>query len=65
MIKVLKDLVTEPIVFVTLIQLVLTAWLGALAGAGQEVPLWLAIASPASIAIGGFYARQTSKSLNG
>ncbi len=66
MIQFLKDLVTgEPVVFVTLIQLILTAWLGALAAIGAEIPLWLAIASPASIAIGGFYARQTSKPLNG
>ncbi len=59
--KFVKDLfLGEPVVFVTIIQLVLTAWLAALAATGADVPLWLAVAAPSSIAIGGFYARQSS-----
>ncbi len=64
--KFIKDLfLGEPVVFVTIIQLVLTAWLAALAATGADVPLWLAVAAPASIAVGGFYARKNSDPTNG
>lgn len=67
MFRFIRDLfLGEPVVFVTLIQLVLTAWLGALAATGAEVDLWLAIAAPASIAVGGFYTqRATTSTING
>ncbi len=60
MIKLIKDLLFgEPSVSLTIISLVLTAWLAALTQTDLEVPVWLAIASPASIALSGFYvARQ-------
>ncbi len=61
MIKLLKDIVLgEPVVAVTLIGFVLAAWVAALTQTDVQVPLWLAIASPASIAIGGFYMRANS-----
>ena len=60
MFKVIKDLLFgEPSVSLTIVSLVLTAWLAALTQTEVVVPLWLAIASPASIALSGFYvARQ-------
>jgi len=65
MFKFMKDLFFgEPVAFVTIIQLVLTAWLAALAATGADVPLWLAVASPSSIAVGGFYARRNSEPNN-
>ena len=58
MIKFIKDLIFgEPVVAITIVSLVLTAWLGALSQLGDVVPLWIAIAAPASIALGGFYAQ--------
>ncbi len=58
MIKFLKDIIFgEPVVAITIISLVLTAWLGALSQLAEPVPLWLAIAAPASVLLGGFYAK--------
>lgn len=58
MIKLVKDLLFgEPVVAVTLVGFVLAAWVAALTQTDIDVPLWLAIASPASVAIGGFYVR--------
>lgn len=65
MIKFVKDLIFgEPVVSVTLISLVLTSWLGAMTQMDQAVPLWLAVAAPASVLIGGFYARKVSSPNN-
>lgn len=58
MIKFLKDLIFgEPVVAIAIVSLVLTSWLAALTQLGDVVPLWLAIAAPASIALGGLYQR--------
>ena len=58
MIKFIKDFVFgEPVVAITILSLVLTSWLAALTQLGDVVPLWLAIAAPAMIALGGFYAQ--------
>ncbi len=58
MIKFVKDVVFgEPIISITIISLVLTSWLSALTQLDEFVPLWLAIAAPAAIALGGFYAK--------
>ena len=58
MIKFIKDIVFgEPVVVITIVSLVLTSWLAALTQLGDVVPLWLAIAAPAMIALGGFYAQ--------
>ncbi len=58
MLKFVKDVVFgEPVVAITIVSLVLTSWLAALTQLGELVPLWLAIAAPATIALGGFYQR--------
>ena len=58
MIKFIKDVVFgEPVVSITVVSLVLTSWLAALTQLGEVVPIWLAIAAPATIALGGFYQR--------
>jgi len=58
MIKFLKDIVFgEPVVSITILSLVLTSWLAALTQLDEIVPLWLAVAAPAMIALGGFYAK--------
>ena len=65
MIKLVKDLIFgEPVVAVTLVGFVLAAWVAALTQTDLDVPLWLAIASPAVIAIGGFYMRANSNPAN-
>ena len=62
MIKFLKDVIFgEPIVSITILSLVLTAWLAALTQLDEFVPLWLAIAAPAAIALGGFYQRAVTE----
>ncbi len=62
MIKFIKDVIFgEPIVSITILSLVLTAWLAALTQLGDVVPLWLAIAAPATIALGGFYQRAVTE----
>lgn len=60
MLKVIKDLLFgDPSVSLTIVSLILTAWLAALTQTEAVIPLWLAIASPSSIAVSGFYvARQ-------
>ncbi len=58
MLKFIKDVVFgEPVVAITIVSLVLTSWLAALTQLDEFVPLWLAIAAPAAIALGGFYQR--------
>ena len=58
MIKFIKDVIFgEPVVSITIVSLVLTSWLAALTQLDEFVPLWLAIAAPAAIALGGFYAK--------
>lgn len=58
MIKFIKDIVFgEPVISITIVSLMLTSWLSALTQLGESVPLWLAIAAPAFIALGGFYQR--------
>ncbi len=58
MIKFVRDIVFgEPLVSITIVSLVLTAWLGAVSQLDDPVPLWLAIAAPASVLLGGFYAK--------
>ncbi len=58
MIKFLKDLIFgEPVVSITIVSLVLTSWLAAMTQTNVVVPLWLAIAAPSFIALGGFYQR--------
>ncbi len=58
MLKFIKDIVFgEPVVSITILSLVLTSWLSALTQLDEFVPLWLAIAAPAMIALGGFYQR--------
>ncbi len=62
MLKFIKDvLFGEPIVSIVIVSLVLTSWLAALTQIGEAVPLWLAIAAPATIAIGGFYQRAVTE----
>lgn len=61
MIKFIKDVIFgEPVVSITIVSLVLTSWLAALTQLDEFVPLWLAIAAPAFIALGGFYQRATT-----
>lgn len=58
MFKFIRDVVFgEPIVSISIVSLVLTAWLAALTQLGDPVPLWLAISAPSSIAVGGLYGR--------
>lgn len=58
MIKLIKDVIFgEPVVSITIISLVLTSWLAALTQLEEFVPLWLAVAAPAFIALGGVYQR--------
>ncbi len=58
MIKFVRDLIFgEPVVAITIISLVFTAALGALSQLDEAVPLWLAIAAPASVLLGGFYTQ--------
>jgi len=58
MLKFVKDIIFgEPVVAITILSFVLTSWLAALTQLGEEIPLWLAIAAPAMIALGGFYAQ--------
>ena len=62
MIKFIKDIIFgEPVVSITILSLVLTSWLAALTQLGEIVPLWLAIAAPAMIALGGFYQRAVTE----
>ena len=62
MFKFIRDVIFgEPIVSITILSLVLTAWLAALTQLGDPVPLWLAIAAPSTIAIGGFYGRAVTE----
>lgn len=61
MIRFFKDIIFgEPVLSITVISLVLTSWLSALTQVGEAVPLWLAIAAPSAIALGGFYAKAVS-----
>lgn len=65
MIKFVKDVIFgEPLVSITIVSLVFTAWLGALSQLGDPVPLWLAIAAPASVLLGGFYAKANTTADN-
>ncbi len=62
MFKFVRDIVFgEPILSITIVSLVLASWLAALTQLGEAVPLWLAIATPASIALGGFYQRAVTE----
>lgn len=66
MIKFIKDLfLGEPVVSTALISLGLTSWMAALTQMTEPVPLWLAIAAPASAAFAGFYGRQKSEPIQG
>ncbi len=61
MLKFMKDVIFgEPVVAITIVSLVFTAWLGALSQIGDPVPLWLAIAAPSSVLLGGFYAKSNT-----
>ncbi len=62
MVKFIKDVIFgEPVVSITIVSLVLTSWLAALTQLDEFVPLWLAIAAPAAIALGGFYGRAVTE----
>ena len=65
MIKFIRDIIFgEPVLSITIVSLVLTAWLGALSQLGEVVPLWIAIAAPASVLLGGFYAKANTTADN-
>lgn len=60
MLKVLKDLVLgEPAIALGIVSTGLGAWVAALVGAGEAVPIALAVAAPVSSAVAAVYTRQT------
>lgn len=48
----------EPAVFVGIVATGLSAWMAALIGMEEVVPLWLAVATPIWTAVGAFFTRQ-------
>lgn len=65
MIQFVKDfLLGEPAVALGIVSTGLAAWVAALIGMGEVVPLWLAIAAPVASAVGAGYTRKLSEPLH-